>query len=79
MARDAMTVGASAASKSTTYRKRRRMESSSSGASLRASELRGRLYELALLFELALDGVTVLLLAGRRTRGLALGLRLAVL
>ena len=33
---------------------------------------------LALLLELALDRVAVLLLAGGRTRGLALGLRLAV-
>jgi hypothetical protein len=42
--------------------------------------LRGQLYELALLFELALDGVAVrLLFAGSRTRGLALGLlRLAI-
>ena len=56
------------------------MESSSRGASLRASELRGRLYELALLFELTLDRVAVrLLFAGRGTRGLALGLlRLAI-
>ena len=74
-----MSVGTNAASKSTAYMERRRMDSSSSGASVRASEMRGRLYELALLFELALDGVAVLLLAGRRTRGLALGLWLAVL
>ena len=70
-----MTVGAQAASSRTMYSKRRRMESSSRGASLRASELRGRLYELALLLELTLDRVAVrLLFAGRRTRGLALGL-----
>ncbi len=75
-----MTVGAHATTIRTRYSKRRRMESSSRGASVRASELRGQLYELALLFELALDGVAVrLLFAGRRTRGLALGLlRLAI-
>jgi len=77
-----MTVGAHAARMSTRYSKRRRMESSSRGASVRASELRGELYELALLLELALDGVTVLLVAlfaGGRARGLALRLlRLAV-
>src|SRR5687768_11789836 len=56
------------------------MESSSRGASFRASEFGdANSYALALLFELALDGVAVLLLAGRGTRGLALGLRLAVL
>ena len=74
-----MTVGAHATTISTRYSKRRRMESSSRGASVRASELRGELYELALLLELALDGVAVLLVPGRGTRGLALRLlRLAV-
>ena len=79
-ARAAITVGAQATNRRTRYSKRRRTESSSRGASLCASEFaRANYYELALLLELALDGVAVLLIAGRRTRGLALGLRLAIL
>jgi hypothetical protein len=80
-----MTVGAHATKRRTTYSKRRRMESSSSGASLCASEFaRANSYvRLALFLELALDGVAVLLVPGlvpgRRTSGLALGLRLAIL